>query len=349
MGNKKRAVVALSGGIDSSVTALLLQQQGFEVVGLTMRINGSKGTDIVVEKARKVAEKLNIEHKVLDVSREFQLDVIDYFKNALKNGETPNPCARCNKFVKWGALFNYAINELNAEYFSTGHYANLKEVDGVYKLYPSLDRRKDQLYFLFSLTQDQLSKTIFPLSQYVKAEIRQIAIENNLPSKDSKESQDICFIEKPKTLKEYLIEEFGEKTGDFIDIKTGKKLGEHQGFFHYTIGQRKGIGIAAETPLYVIKVDSEKNIVYLGKKDKAWKMDLKLRDIKKAYPFEGEEFEVMTKIRYNMDFVSAKVKIKGTEGVMEFHEPVYSITPGQAAVFYDKNDGHLLGGGWIVR
>ncbi len=202
-------------------------------------------------------------------------------------------------------------------------------------------------YFLFGLNQTQLSKTIFPLCEYEKSEIRKIATDNNLPSKSAKESQDICFI-KPKNLKDYLFEIVGKKKGDFVDYQTGKKLGEHEGSFQFTVGQRKGIGIAAEIPLYVIKTDTDTNTVFVGEKSQALENTLNLRDIQKAYPFEATSFDVLTKIRYNMPFVKAKVEIFDNKASMIFEEPVYSITPGQAAVWYDINDGHLLGGGWII-
>lgn len=344
-----KIAVALSGGVDSSVTALLFKQKGYDVVGITGKMTDTPSAEQVCQNAAIVAEKLGIPHYVLELSNKFKEKVIDYFDKSYLNSETPNPCAMCNKCIKWGEIFNYAINELGCDYFATGHYANIQKIGEYYTLFPAKDPRKDQLYFLFSLTQEQFSKTMFPLYEYEKAQIREIAEKYDLPSKSAKDSQDICFIPKPKTLKDYLFETIGKKKGDFIDISTGKKLGEHDGCFQYTIGQRKGIGIAAENPLYTVKLDIKTNTVYVGEKDKAYGTKLTLRDCHKTYPFEENSFDVITKIRYNMPFVKAHVEIKDNETIMTFPEPVYSITPGQAAVWYDMNDGHLLGGGWIVE
>lgn len=345
----KKVAVALSGGVDSSVTALLLKQKGYEVVGITGKMTDTPSAQQVCENAKTVADKLGIPHYVLDLSEKFKKDVIEYFDKSYLKSETPNPCAMCNKCIKWGAIFDYAIKELECDYFATGHYANIQKIGEYYTLAPAKDPRKDQLYFLFSLSQEQFSKTLFPLFEYEKSQIRELAEKYDLPSKSAKDSQDICFIPKPKILKDYLFETIGKKRGDFIDITTGKKLGEHDGCFQYTIGQRKGIGIAAENPLYVIKIDADTNTVYVGEKNKAYETQLSLRDVKKTYPFEENSFDVMTKIRYNMPFVKAHVEIDGDNATMTFPEPVYSITPGQAAVWYDLNDGHLLGGGWIVE
>lgn len=342
---QKIAVVALSGGVDSSVTALLLQQQGYKVIGLTGKMVNTPAADLICKNAKNVADKLGIEHHILDVSEKFQKEIIDYFENSYKNGETPNPCIMCNQYIKWGEIFDYAFDELNADVFSTGHYANIHNVNGVYKLYPAKDEHKDQLYFLYRINQTQLSKTIFPLSKYEKSQVRQIAYDYDLPPKSSKESQDICFIQKPYTTKKYLTEKFGEMKGDFIEIPTGKKLGTHTGYYQYTIGQRKGIGIAAPYPLYVINIDAEKNIVYLGKKEDDLRTKLAIKDLNFSYPLKENEFDAMVKIRYNMQAKKAHVTILDDFAEITFYEPVNSITPGQACVLYDMTDGHLIGGG----
>ena len=182
----KKAVVAMSGGVDSSVTALLLQKQGYEVVGLTGRMIDSEASDIVVKNAKRVADKLGIDLHVFDAVSLFKEKIIDYFVDAYKSGKTPNPCIVCNQFIKWGVLFDYAINELKADVFATGHYADIRCVDGIYKLYPAKDEHKDQLYFLYRLGQKQLSKTIFPLYHYEKSEVKKIAEDFDLPPIDSK-------------------------------------------------------------------------------------------------------------------------------------------------------------------
>lgn len=344
---KKIAVVAMSGGVDSSVTALLLQQQGYEVIGVTGKMVNTASADTVCQNAKNVAEKLGIELKILDVCDKFQNKVIDYFESSYKKGETPNPCIICNRFIKWGEIFNYAINELNADVFATGHYANIRCTDGVYKLYPAKDEHKDQLYFLYRLGQKELSKTVFPLYEYEKSQVRQLAYQFDLPPKSSKESQDICFIQKPNTTKKYLTDKFGDMPGDFIELSTGKKLGTHSGHYQYTIGQRKGIGIAAAYPLYVVDIDAEKNIVYLGKKEDDFRSSLVIEDLNFSYPLGIDEFDAMVKIRYNMQAKKAHIKILEDKAEIEFYEPVNSITAGQAGVMYDLKDGHLLGGGRV--
>ena len=195
----KTAAVALSGGLDSSVAALLLKQKGYNVIGVTAKTTNAPDALNVVSNAEKIADKLEIPFYTLDTTDIFRAKVIDYFENSYRSGETPNPCIMCNKFVKWGILFDYAIETLGAELFATGHYANIKNDNGIYKLFPASDEHKDQLYFLFTLSQAQLERTVFPLSEYKKDDVRNIANEYNLPSKSSKESQDICFIKPPFT------------------------------------------------------------------------------------------------------------------------------------------------------
>ncbi len=346
--NGKKAVVALSGGVDSSVAALLLKQQGYEVIGLTGKMFDSEASDSVIENARNVAESLGIEHYVYDSSRLFKEKVIDYFEGSYRNGKTPNPCIMCNKFIKWGELFDFAINSLGADVYATGHYAKIINDNGKFLLYPASDEHKDQLYFLYKLKQEQLAKTIFPLSGYKKLEVREIASDYNLPTKSSKESQDICFIQKPMTSKKYLMEKFGTKRGEFVDILTGKKWGEHNGCYQYTIGQRKGIGIAAPYPLYVIKIDASKNIVYLGREEDNYREKLEINDLNLFEYSSGDEFDANVKIRYNMSAKKAQIKIYDNFAEIKFYEPVNSITSGQAGVIYDEDDGHLIGGGVVV-
>ncbi len=346
--NQKIAAVALSGGVDSSVTALLLQQKGYKVIGVTGKMVNTPAADIVCQNAKNVADKLGIKHYIVDVTEKFQKEIIEYFENSYKNGQTPNPCIMCNQFIKWGEIFDYAINELGADIFATGHYADIRLIDGVYKLYPAKDEHKDQLYFLYRLGQKQLSKTVFPLYEYEKSQVRQMAYDFDLPPKSSKESQDICFIQKPTTTKSYLKDKFGEQKGDFIEIPTGKKLGTHTGHYQYTIGQRKGIGIAAPYPLYVINIDSEKNIVYLGKREDDFRTKLAIEDLNFSYPIGNKKFDAMVKIRYNMPAKKAQVEIIDDKAEITFDEPVNSITPGQAGVIYDLNDGHLIGGGKVI-
>lgn len=347
---KQKVAVGLSGGLDSSVTCLLLKQQGYEVIAVTVKMINDEKFNTIISKAQEIAKKLDIPHHVLDLSNEFQKDVIEYFINAYKKGETPNPCIICNRKIKWGKLFDYAINDLKCDYISSGHYAKIVDANGTKKLYPAKDTKKDQQYYLFELSQEHLSKILFPLSDYTKDEIRKIAIENDLPSKSAKESQDICFITKPMTTKKYISKHIGNKRGDFIHITTGQKIGQHDGFYQYTIGQRKGIGIAWEEPLYVVKLDAAKNIVYVGTKENLYQKNLNIKNISLQQKISEPSFEAFVKIRYNMQPQKALVKINENTntGEITFFENVTSITSGQAAVFYDIDDNSLIGGGWII-
>lgn len=342
-----KVAVALSGGVDSAVTAALLLEQGYDVVGLTGVMTCSEDSEKVVFNAKCVADKLNIPFYVFDSTKSFKEKVIDYFENSYRLGETPNPCIMCNKYIKWGNLFDYAINQLGADYIATGHYANIKNKNGFYKLYPASDEHKDQLYFLFALTQEQLAKTLFPLSCYNKDEVKKIAEKYDLPPKSAKESQDICFIKAPMTTKKYLNNLFEPKEGLFIEKGSGKVLGKHTGFWQFTIGQRKGIGIAAPKPLYVVDIDAEENIVYVAYQEELFRKKMFLSEIEWSYPIEKTEFEVLVKVRYNMQAVKANVKKLNSEWEIEFDTKVSAITKGQACVFYDIYDGHLLGGGFI--
>lgn len=341
-----KVAVALSGGIDSSVTAALLLENGYEVVGITGKMFSDEHSEEIIKNAKKVADNLGIEHFVLDLSEEFFKYVINYFETSYKEGKTPNPCIMCNKYIKWGTLFDYAIKELNADFIATGHYANIKFEDGFYKLYPAIDEKKDQLYFLFQLSQEQLSKTLFPLSEYKKAEVKSLAEKYNLPTKSSKESQDICFIKHPMTTKKYLNNILENKKGDFIEKSSGKILGHHDGYWQYTIGQRKGIGIAAPEPLYVIEIDPQTNTVFVGYKEDLYKNKLILSNIQWSYPIDKKEFEALVKIRYNMNPIKAFIKIDKEIEII-FNDKISAIAPGQACVIYDIENGSLLGGSFI--
>ena len=343
----KTVAVALSGGVDSAVAAVLLKEQGFNVIGITGKMTCTEDSELVITNAKNVAEKLGIKHYVFDASEVFQEKIIKYFEESYQKGLTPNPCIMCNKHIKWGVLFDFAIKVLGADYIATGHYASIKTENNLHKLYPASDEHKDQLYFLFNLSQELLAKTIFPLNSLKKDEVKKIAEKYNLPPKSAKESQDICFIKAPMTTKKYLNNIFTPQKGAFIEKTTGKILGEHSGFWQYTIGQRKGIGIAAPEALYVIDIDSKNNIVYVGYQNELFKNNLILKNIEWSYPIEKNDFEAFVKIRYNMPAILANVKKNENSWEIRFNSPVSGIAAGQACVFYDKNDRHLLGGSFI--
>ena len=346
MENKQKIGVAMSGGVDSSTTALLLKKQGYDVVGITGNMTGDEE---LLKKAKFNCDFLGIEHHILDLQETFQKEVINYFIETYRAGSTPNPCAICNIKVKWNALFNYAINELGCDKFATGHYANITEHNGIYRLERAECDNKDQLYFLFSLTQKELSKTIFPLGKYSsKDEIRKIADENGLPSKSYKDSQGVCFIKKPLSVKKYLFRQFGEQRGKVINISTGKVIGKHTGYYQYTVGQRKGLGIADKYPLYVTQIDAENNIVYLGYEEDAYGRELEITNVNwQQEEFKGQEFRARAKIRYNSPSRVCTVYPVQDGVKIIFDEPVFAIAKGQFGVIYDETNSFLIAGGKI--
>ena len=338
---RKKVAVALSGGVDSSTTAVLLKEQGYDIIAVTGIMQ-----DDSTQKAREVCEKFGFEHHVLDLRDEFQKNIIDYFKDSYAKGFTPNPCIVCNKKIKWGRLFDFAINNLGVDYFATGHYAQKCLKNGDLTLKKAKDSAKDQIYFLFELTQKQLSQTLFPMGEFEKSEVREIAQKYDIPSKNTKDSQDICFLMPPDNTKKYLLRTFGESKGDFIHIETGKVLGAHNGSYQFTVGQRKGIGIADKEPLYVIKTDIAKNLVYVGYKRHLFSSELELTDVNFLQKdYINREFTAFVKIRYNSSVKPARIIPDGDVLKVVFDEPQTAITKGQAGVIYD--DECLIGGGWI--
>lgn len=326
----KKTAIALSGGVDSSVAALLLLKNGYRVDGIVGRMCDD---ETVCEDAQKVADKLGITLHILDLRVCFKEKIVDYFLNSYKAGNTPNPCIMCNKYIKWGEIARFAFENIHADVFATGHYAN--NIGG--KLFPAKDSKKDQLYYLFNLEKSWLLKTLFPLSGFTKEEIKKIALEHDLPSKSAKESQDVCFT---SNVKKFLSEHIKQSEGNIVHIESGKVIGRHNGYFLYTVGQRKGIGIAWNNPLYVIKTDATSNTVFVGEEDFLKYKSLTLNNINILDEIPSE---VYVKIRYNMPFVEAAFDGKR----VFFKNPQKGIAKGQACVFYDINDYHLLGGGFI--
>ncbi len=352
-----KIAVAMSGGVDSSVAIYLLKELGYEVFGITAwLISGSgKCCDNGVVDAVKVCDQLGVEHHAVDLRKEFADGIIKDFHESYARGETPIPCITCNNDMKWGALLEYSLNKLGATHLASGHYAKIvKDASEHYTLYRPLEASKDQSYMLWGLTQPQLAATVFPLADFVKSEIRELAEYAELCVASKAESQDICFVSNGMTNADYLTRLLGAKPGPIILASSGKQVGEHQGSFNYTYGQRKGLGVAYSEPLYVTRIDSDANIVYVGTKEELLSQRAIGRDINlifKPVLDQDNSFEAFTQIRYNMKPRLAKVYVDDTNAdhlEVQFKEPVDAITPGQAMVFYDPADqNHVIGGAWI--
>ncbi|MDB6066412.1 MAG: mnmA [Pedosphaera sp.] len=356
---KTRVVLGMSGGVDSSAAAALLQEQGYDVVGITLKlwpqdcVNRAEdkccGPQAVMD-ARSVSHKLGIPYYLVDEAEDFQKQVINYFAEEYKAGRTPNPCVMCNEKLKFGTLINRA-RQLGAEYIATGHFARIeKSADGTRMLLKrGRDPRKDQSYFLFSLRQDQLARTIFPLGELTKSDTRCVARQNELKTADKEESMEICFV-PDKDYGRFLQQAnlVQKHKGEIVNLH-GHVLGHHEGIEFYTIGQRKGLGISSPKPLYVIELDPENNRVVVGD-ESALDRDEFLVERCNWIPYETapESIEVTAKIRYNHPGTPATVTPQGNgEAKVKLHVPQRAITPGQACVFYQ--DDLVVGGGWIGR
>ncbi len=347
---KKKVVVAMSGGVDSNVTSHLLIKQGYEVIGLTA-IMFDAG-ERIAQNAARTCQTVGIKHEVLDLREDFKNTVINYFEESYKLGLTPNPCVFCNRKIKWGKMKEFVFNRLGADFYATGHYARIAEYEGTYRLYRASDPAKDQSYMLYALTQEDLAGTLFPLGGQPKSTTREIAGENDITPVDNRESQDVCFIHPPETTSSYLTKRFKEQQGDIVEFKTGKILGTHTGVYNYTIGQRKGIRVSASGPLYVISLDPAQNRIYVGSKEHLSSSCFEVSGVNWQQPeFAGKEsFPAMVKIRYNSPARRASIiNLDNNKVRVEFEQPKSAITPGQAAVFYDENNEYLLAGGTIGK
>jgi len=371
----RRVLVAMSGGVDSSVAAALLKERGFEVIGATMQVwprafstrerEGGCCSIAAVEDARRVASTLGIPYYVLNFEERFEEEVISYFAREYVSGRTPNPCVRCNQRIKFGHLLHKA-KEIGASFIATGHYARIcrDRETGRHLLLTGKDARKDQTYVLYSMTQDELAQTLFPVGAFRKDEVRRIAASLGLPVAEKRESQEICFIpddDYRRFLREYMPE--ARDPGPILDVE-GKVLGEHEGIAFYTIGQRRGLGIASAEPLYVVDIDPARNAVIVGRQRDLMAEGLIASELN-WIPFDRLEqpIEVEAKIRYRTPAVLATVtplaarpgedRTRGGDSIgsgpgeveVRFSTPQRAVTPGQSVVFYD---GEVVVGGGII-
>ncbi len=351
-----KVMIGMSGGVDSSVAAYLLQKDGLEVIGATMKLFNNEDVDSVadktccslddVEDAKSVCARLGIRHYTLNMTSDFKENVIDRFVNSYQNGFTPNPCIDCNRYMKFSKMLHKA-QELNIGYIATGHYARIEKHADRFLLKKAVDLSKDQSYVLYSLTQEQLSLTKFPLGSFTKKEVREIAEENGFVNARKHESQDICFV--PDGDYSGFIERYTSKKypcGDFVDMN-GRRLGEHKGIIRYTIGQRRGLGLALPASMYVVKKDVENNKVILGFNDDLFEKEVFVKDISfTACDSLTRPERLSAKIRYNQKEQPATVtQIDENRLKIVFDEPQRAITKGQAAVLYDGDT--VVGGGTI--
>jgi tRNA-specific 2-thiouridylase len=344
-----KVVVAMSGGVDSSVAAGLLVEQGYDVQGVSLRMwDGSAGPRVCSDHrgAKEIAAELRIPHTLIDLRDQFADTVVRPFAEDYLRGRTPNPCVACNRDFKFGMLLNWA-KEQGADYIATGHYARIfrEEGGGRVSLFRGADSAKDQSYFLFALSQDQLAHSLFPLGEMQKSDVRKLARRLGLPVADRPESQDICFGDYKALVESYARE--NELSGDVVD-RSGKVLGRHSGIHGVTIGQRKGLGISASRPLYVVDIDEGSKRVVVGRKDELGCKGLVAKNINWIESFDEDEIAAEVQIRYRSPAIPCVVgrTVEGSSEV-RFTEDSPAVTPGQAAVFY-RGD-RLLGGGWITQ
>jgi len=348
---RKRVVVAMSGGVDSSMAAALLQEAGYEVIGATMQIwppdeqprfGGCCGIE-AVEDAKRVAYKLGISHYVMNFRDIFVRMVIADFCQEYSLGRTPNPCIRCNQYIKFDALLKRA-KELDADFIATGHYARIEQSPNGYRLLKAVDPAKDQSYFLYTLGQRELRHLLLPLGNLHKAEVRRLSAELGLPTATRPESQDICFI-RDNDYRAFIAEHIPLEPGDIVDTE-GRVLGRHRGLALYTVGQRQGLGLASDKRLYVLKLDTSSKRLVVGSEEELLSDRLsasKLSWVSGEPP--SEPINVTAKVRYKSPEAAAKVYLRDGKAEVQFQQPQRAIAPGQAVVFYQGDA--VLGGGII--
>ena len=352
-------IVAMSGGVDSSTVAGMMKKDGYKVIGITLKLYDDTqqtakskqccaGQDIL--DAKRVADKLNIEHKILYYQSKFKQGVIDNFVESYLSGETPIPCVQCNQTVKFNDLFEESKN-LKADALITGHYVKSITQNNETNMYRAKDENRDQSYFLFNTTREQLNFLRFPLGNMMKNETREIASKLDLNVANKPDSQDICFVPNGDYVS--VIQKLRPDAFQKGNIKNlnGKVIGVHDGIVNFTVGQRKGIKIAEKDPLYVIEINSENNEIVVGPKEKLIKRKIELRDINLLTDKETFNDEIFVKVRSTGKLIKSKLFLSNQKGKLELFEDEYGISPGQACVFYkkDNNGDKLLGGGWITN
>jgi len=346
-----KVVVGLSGGVDSSVAAATLYHQGYEVIGLTLWLMKGKGqccSEGMVDAAR-ICEQLGIAHHIVDTRELFQQNIVDYLISGYESGTTPLPCSQCNRMVKFSPMLQYGRAKLGSDKIATGHYARIHydEVNERYQLLRAVDRKKDQSYFLYDLSQELLAGSLFPLGNQTKEETRRIAAEFGLKTADKPESQDLCLIEAHGSMGKFLDRYISQKEGDIVDLD-GNVLGKHQGIHHYTIGQRRGLGVAAAEPLYVVKLDPVMNRVIVGNRTAGGRLECSVARVNwVSIPEPSVPIRAEVQVRYRSQPVPVNIiPLENSRVRLVFDEYQFGITPGQAAVWYD---GEVLIGGGIIE
>lgn len=341
--SKKKVAVAMSGGVDSSLAASLLKDDGHEVIGIHLKLWADPGYEDSLANLKQTCASLNIPLHEINLEAEFQSLVIDYFCQEYARGRTPNPCPICNKHIKFGHLLRRAL-ALGADYLATGHYARVEKSPEGYRLLKAADTAKDQSYFLYTLGQDELPYLLLPLGSHNKAEVRRLAKQKGLTYQNQSESRDICFIPNDD-YRSFLASHITPKPGDIVNA-SGSIVGEHQGLAYYTVGQRQGLGISSDKRQYVLQLDARNNRLVIGSKSQLLSQGLTARKLTwVAGKPPQNQAKITAKIRYQAQEAPVKLCLNKSKANVEFHEPQSAVTPGQAVVFYQGDV--VLGGGII--